>query len=141
MKKSYLAAATIVLVIALVIVFQNCGRSGGLRSATSVEGENKGKVTAAEISSLYAEIEELSQVNLACTTEADCEAIGLGAKACGGPTKYIVVSTLNPELPQVDALVTELDQKERAFNSEHGLMSTCEALTERMPVCQQNICQ
>lgn len=144
MKRSYqIVAVAAVLAITLVFVFQNCGQAGGLRSAgTATSGDGgDNKVTADEISSLYAEIEEIVQRDLRCSTDADCEAVGLGAKACGGPTKFIIVSTLNAELEHIDALVSELEQKQAAYNQASGAMSTCEAEVARQPTCQQNICQ
>ena len=61
----------------------------------------------------------------ACSADAQCATIGVGAKACGGPEAYVAWSTTRTD-PQ--ALRTAVQRQADAVRSEQaakGMVSTC----------------
>lgn len=65
-----------------------------------------------------------------CATAAQCAAIGLGERPCGGPSEYIVYCPLTTDTAALRRKVADVARAEREFNQKYGLASTCEF---RMP--------
>ena len=65
-----------------------------------------------------------------CGSAAQCASIGLGVRACGGPSEYVVYCPASTDTAALRRKVAEVDRAERAFNEKYGLASTCEF---RMP--------
>lgn len=76
----------------------------------------------------------------ACTVARDCAAIGIGARACGGPADYLVYSHLASDVPVLMHAVTEYNaaQKERVRRS--GRLSTCDVLPAPTVTCNAGRC-
>lgn len=60
-----------------------------------------------------------------CETADDCEAIPLGAKACGGPQSYAVVSNLSETYGEFVTLADELERIEGIYNEVAEVTSDC----------------
>lgn len=61
-----------------------------------------------------------------CTASADCDALPMGAKPCGGPWTYLPYCRLTTNRPALVAKLDELARFERQFNERYGLGSTCD---------------
>jgi len=59
-----------------------------------------------------------------------CRALAVGAKACGGPTQYVVFSTTATDAAEAERLAGAVTALDRAANDQFGLVSTCEMLME-----------
>ena len=59
-----------------------------------------------------------------------CRALAVGAKACGGPTAYVVFSSTATDPAEAERLAGEVTALDRAANDQFGLVSTCEMLME-----------
>ena len=60
-----------------------------------------------------------------CTAGA-CDAIAVGAKACGGPRYYVAYCRTTTDVPALEATVAEIERFERLFNERYGIASTCD---------------
>jgi hypothetical protein len=129
----YQIGALIAAGIALLVVFQNCGRSGVYSSQTPA-GVSQDKADMTQL------LQGVNNRNLSCQSDADCEALAVGVKACGGPTSYIVASKLNPDLDQVKAIITAITTQAIQDNVAGNAVSTCEFLMEPSVSCVNNAC-
>jgi len=55
-----------------------------------------------------------------------CDAIAVGAKACGGPRYYVAYCRTTTDVPALEATVAEIERFERLFNERYGIVSTCD---------------
>ena len=71
-----------------------------------------------------AEILKLSKMNETCDSTADWTVIGIGAKACGGPTEYIAYHN---NINENDFLqkVENYKQNMMNYNQKNGIVSDC----------------
>jgi len=133
--------ATIALVafaLGLILVFQNCGAP----VATSDSNSNLAVNTRGnDVIQLSTSIKTLSDQDLSCKVDTDCEALPLGAKACGGPADYIIVSRLNSEFARLTSLSEELRVASIALNQQTGLASTCDFIEPPAVQCVSSRCQ
>lgn len=65
-----------------------------------------------------------------CGSVEECALEGLGHKACGGPREYLAYCTRTTDARALRARLEELEQAEKAWQAEEGVMSNC-ALTRR----------
>ncbi|WP_282132007.1 hypothetical protein [Pseudoalteromonas aliena] len=72
--------------------------------------------------------------NNSCTASFQCKVLEVGARACGGPSKYVVYSTLNALQKKAENIAAQITQQEETQNKEKGL-------TDCLPVLQvQSLC-
>lgn len=83
---------------------------------------------------------ELNQ-NLSCRNDRDCDVIPVGARACGGPSGFIIVSELNPRLEQLNERARLSTQLEREYNARAGIMSICAIKRAPEVGCVRNTCK
>lgn len=125
----------LILIIAIasaIFAFQNCGLP---QVSSSVEIDAK---------SFVADNQKLTTMvnqDLTCTVDSDCEGLTYGSKACGGPSKAIVISKFNPSYAEIIALANSITQQEQAYNQATGAISTCSMLLAPVPHCVSNRCQ
>lgn len=84
-----------------------------------------GTPTRAEVDRLYAQARALAHTE-GCSTPNDCRAAPAGARACGGPSEYIVYCAKRTDVARLTALLAQLERAEQAYNRTSGLASTCE---------------
>jgi hypothetical protein len=126
---------TIVVVGAVLLtVFQNCGTPAG--SMSSAEPDR----TKQQLLSLKEFTESLNS-DLSCTRDSDCESIGYGSRACGGPEGYWIVSHQNPNFEQIEALAQEHRSKAQELNRAMNAIGTCEFIVPPESHCQAGLCQ
>jgi hypothetical protein len=132
MKLSRIGTVSILL-LALMGFFQNCSQRVAFDVAVP-------QPQLKDSSSLLNLISEINSRDLSCVQASDCVALAVGAKACGGPTSYVVASTHNPEFDSLKALITELTEQERAESARSGAVSNCSFLMEPAVACEANLC-
>ena len=77
----------------------------------------------------------------ACTDDAQCKTLPVGARACGGPEGYLPYSTgVKSSEPLVD-LAARHAARRRADVAASGMMSTCEIITDPGATCVKGACQ
>jgi hypothetical protein len=78
--------------------------------------------------------------NAACTTDAQCHSIGIGAKACGGPERYLAWSSKDNDGAALRALVAAHAAARRTEDSKAGMMSTCSVVPDPGATCAAGQC-
>jgi hypothetical protein len=76
----------------------------------------------------------------ACSADAQCHTIGVGAKACGGPERYLAWSSRDDDGTRLRALVAEHAAARRAEDSKAGMMSTCSVVPDPGAACVAGQC-
>ncbi len=56
---------------------------------------------------------------------SQCYSIAVGAKACGGPERYLVYSSKNVDVDALEAKVCYFNEWRASMNIEYGLVSDC----------------
>lgn len=115
-----------------LLAFQNCGVP---HVSTNVEIDAKSFVVDGN------KLTSLVNQDLSCSVDSDCEGLTYGSKACGGPSKAIVVSKHNPSYADILDLAHSITQQEQAFNQATGAVSTCSLLLAPTPHCLTNSCR
>jgi hypothetical protein len=90
---------------------------------------------------LMQEILDLN-TNLSCTRSEECKSVALGARHCGGPGGFLVVSTQNPKYAKIveRAQLHEAISKENLKLNGGNTMGTCQVLIPTTTVCDRNKC-
>lgn len=95
---------------------------------------------AGDPASLLARIEAERGGAAVCDADAQCHSIGVGAKACGGPERYLAWSSKNSDGARLRALVAEHAAARRAADAKAGMMSTCSVVTDPGATCSAGLC-
>ena len=95
--------------------------------------------SAAAIDSLWQQIQAAS-ANAVCDDSSQCHALGIGAKACGGPESYIAWSSKQDDGSALRQLVAQHAAARRAQNVRDAVMSTCSMVSPPGASCQANRC-
>lgn len=90
------------------------------------------------VSSLKNAAPELTST-VPCETEADCAAVPLGAKACGGPHSYAIASKQSETYSDLVALSEELERIERIYNLVAEISSDCAHEVEPEVTCEGDL--
>jgi hypothetical protein len=73
----------------------------------------------------------------ACHTDAQCATVGVGAKACGGPSSYLAWSTLRTDGQRLSALAQRDADAERKRMAARGEMSNCAVVPDPGAWCDR----
>jgi len=80
--------------------------------------------------------------HVACIADSDCEAIGVGAMACGGPSEFVPASKAT--IAKIQTAVTDLtkaiEEMDQAQNKEKSMVGICLALAKPDVKCQAGKC-
>lgn len=77
----------------------------------------------------------------ACSADAQCRTVAVGAKACGGPAGYLAWSIEGTDAARVTDLAARQSQAQRREVQTHGLRSNCAVVTDPGAVCLASRCQ
>lgn len=75
-----------------------------------------------------------------CSTDSDCAAIGIGARACGGPADYLIYSRRSSDVPALTRAVNKYNAQRAHALRRSGAISTCEAVTPPGVSCRAGMC-
>lgn len=75
-----------------------------------------------------------------CDSDAQCRTIGVGAKACGGPERYLAWSSKDGDGSRLKALVEQHAALRRQEDAARGMMSTCNLIPDPGATCQAGQC-
>ncbi|MGS0498304.1 hypothetical protein CWB85_18205 [Pseudoalteromonas sp. S1727] len=96
-----------------------------------------------------AESASLAQVNnnlnelvqdTSCTASFQCKVLEVGQRACGGPSRYVVYSTLNTEQEKAEQLAQQTNLLEADNNKTNGL-TDCLPVLPVQALCIDKTCQ
>lgn len=77
----------------------------------------------------------------ACSSDAQCHSLALGAKACGGPLRYLAWSSQRSDAARLQALADQLRRADEAGNAQQGRISDCRLVTDPGARCVAGRCQ
>lgn len=89
---------------------------------------------AGRMSTLESAIKNMT-ANPVCESDADCRAIGFGAKACGGPKSFLYYSIRTLDETSLKTQVEEYNALARKRNRESGAISDCSIVEPQIPRC------
>ena len=78
--------------------------------------------------------------NAACDSTQQCQTIAIGAKACGGPERYLAWSSKDNDGKQLKALAQAQADASRKQQHADGMMSTCSIVTDPGATCEAGRC-
>ena len=78
--------------------------------------------------------------NNSCTASFQCKVLEVGARACGGPSKYAVYSTLNTPQEQAESIAQQITEQEKNQNEQQSL-TDCLPVIEVQSLCINQQCQ
>lgn len=76
-----------------------------------------------------------------CSSSSVCRTIAFGAKACGGPQRYLIYSTSATDSARLYREVARYNEAERKRNREEGRMSDCMAVVRPQVSCISGQCR
>ncbi len=80
--------------------------------------------------------------HVACIADSDCEAIGVGAMSCGGPSEFVLASKAT--IAKIQTAVTDLtkviEEMDQTQNKEKSMVGICLALSKPGVKCQAGKC-
>jgi hypothetical protein len=71
----------------------------------------------------------------ACDNDAQCRTVGIGARACGGPSAYLAWSSLRTDAQTIAAAAARQSEARRQELIARGAVSTCIALPDPGAYC------
>ena len=84
-------------------------------------------------------LDELVQ-DTSCTASFQCKVLEVGQRACGGPSHYVVYSTLNTEQEKAELLAQQVSILEADNNKTNGL-TDCLPVLPIQALCINQTCQ
>ena len=88
---------------------------------------------------LNTQLNELTS-NKSCTASYQCKVLGVGSRVCGGPSKYVVYSTLNNSQKHAEQLAQKITQQEQQNNTALEF-DDCSPVLEVHSLCIDNQCK
>lgn len=76
-----------------------------------------------------------------CSSGSVCQTIAFGAKACGGPQRYLIYSTTTTDTARLAREVARYNDAERKRNRDEGRMSDCMMVLRPRVSCVSGQCR
>ena len=83
---------------------------------------------------------QAANADTSCDTQSQCQTIGFGSKACGGPERYMAWSSKNSDGAQLKALIAQHAAARRADDEREHMMSTCSMVSDPGATCRAGQC-
>ncbi|NGZ82777.1 hypothetical protein [Duganella aceris] len=81
-----------------------------------------------------------ANADTACDGDSQCHSLGVGAKACGGPERYLAWSSKQSDGAALKALAEQHSAARRADDARAAMMSTCSLVSDPGAVCRAGRC-
>ncbi|MBB6002125.1 hypothetical protein [Arcicella rosea] len=91
-----------------------------------------------KLTQLYTEVETFAQ-NKACAGD-DCRVMAMGAKACGGPTRFIIYSLSKTDEKILAEKVKAYTDFQKELNTKYNRISDCAMLLPPNVDCVNGLC-
>lgn len=108
-----------------------------LSGCASTPASNNNQQT--DLSGFNSELNSIVSDN-SCTASFQCKVLEVGARACGGPSKYVVYSTLNTSQERAEQVAQQITDEQKAKNKAQGL-TDCSPVLEVQSLCINQQCQ
>jgi len=122
--------------------FQPIGDGGSAPSAKRKPTSIAERIDAIQTRMTEADIAMKSaNANLACDGDSQCEVLEVGERHCGGPSGYLVVSTINPKLAEVKAKIAQYTRAEKEMNAANPPLTCTDVPKPPSTLCKAGKCQ
>jgi cytoskeletal protein RodZ len=114
--------------------------SSATEKANEVIGTVAGK--AKELTAAFDLLKKAAAANISCDSVADCTILPYGAKPCGGPEGYLVLSKKNAQVASgvVATLAAGYATLSATIASQTGTAGTCSLELPPIPACEAKLC-
>ncbi|NVJ61044.1 MAG: hypothetical protein HWE27_11685 [Gammaproteobacteria bacterium] len=86
------------------------------------------------------QINELAKNHQACNVTSDCDVVPVGARACGGPDWYLIMSKNGSGAEQLRQKVDQYTNQKHLFNQKFNVRSICVMQPKPEASCIQQKC-
>lgn len=115
------------------VLFISCAKDDVVdNSAFIIADDNK-------LAQMSKDIEEFAK-DKACTNGDGCRTMPMGAKACGGPTNYIIYSLSKTDEKQLTEKVKQYTDFQKELNIKYNRTSDCLFLSPPTVDCLNGVC-
>ena len=115
------------------VLFISCAKDDiADNSAFIIADDNK-------LAQMGKDIEEFAK-NKACTNGDGCRTMPMGAKACGGPTNYVIYSLSKTDEKQLMEKVKQYTDFQKELNIKYNRTSDCLFLSPPKVDCLNGVC-
>ena len=111
-----------------MMIITACGSAPTATPAPAPGGANLAEQIKAEVG------------DAACDAPRQCQTLAIGAKACGGPERYLAWSNKSNDGKQLMALARAQAEASRKLQQADGMMSTCAIVTDPGAACEAGRC-
>lgn len=111
-----------------VLSITACGSAPTATQAPAPGGANLAEQIKAEVG------------DAVCDAPKQCQTLAIGAKACGGPERYLAWSNKNSDGKALTALARTQAEASRKLQQADGMMSTCAIVTDPGATCEAGRC-
>jgi len=125
--------------LAVLILLSACGGGGASEAIASAGGAAKVAEINARLLVLETDI-STKVLKPLCTSNAQCRALPLGARACGGPDRYQAYSTQVSDTADLERLSAEHQRLSAQRNELEGTMGICSVLPVPAARCESLSC-
>ncbi len=103
---------------------------------STFDTSSSGSTSLAKANNALTELVE----DTSCTASFQCKVLEVGQRACGGPSRYLVYSSLNTEQESAEQLAQQVTNREILENKENGA-SDCSPVLPVQALCINKKCQ
>lgn len=113
------------------ILFVACSKEETLSPSSAVDDQ--------KLEQLGKEIEEFAK-NKTCSNGDGCRTMPMGAKACGGPTNYIIYALSKTDEKQLAEKIKQYTDFQKELNVKYNRTSDCLFLSPPRVDCLNGVC-
>jgi hypothetical protein len=114
------------------VLFISCAKEDISNDALAIADDQK-------LEQLGKEIQEFAK-NKACSNGDDCRTMPMGAKACGGPTNYIIYALSKTDEKQLAEKVKQYTEFQKELNIKYNRVSDCKFEIPPTVDCLNGVC-
>ncbi|CAF0781824.1 unnamed protein product [Didymodactylos carnosus] len=104
-----------------------------------IYGSFSKKTTGEQLQAVYNQI-QLLNTDLSCQSSSDCFVQPTGARTCGGPNGYLILSHLNKQVTTIIQLAKQTETLEQQYNQQTHIISICSIAIPPTVSCTNQQC-
>ncbi len=106
---------------------------------TGCETTPTGSSVSADLRDLNTQLSDIVSNN-SCTASFQCKVLEVGERACGGPSRYAIYSTLNTPQEKAEKLAEQITLAERSTQASQSI-NDCSPVLPVQSLCLSRQCQ
>lgn len=129
----------VVAVLPMLLVLAGCTQTPPDKNALLTELDGPLAQMQVDGRQLYQRMQKLT-ADKSCSSDKQCQAIGIGAKPCGGPEQFLVFSNQQTDQKMLAITNDRYSKIRREQQQRLGLRSICQQLTTPAVACRDRQC-